>query len=298
MTRTLSTARNAFTLIELLVVIAVISILAAILFPVFAQAKLSAQKTTDLSNGKQIGAAMLLYEADADDNFPTYAASYCPSALIQNPLDPNDGPGGSTGGRHPMWQFEILPYLRSWHVYFAPGDTVPNNSSARYHNISYGYNYGYLSKLEISPDPSGCGITGWFSSKATTVVSNPAATIAVADSGGAADFKETPSIFGDLINPPDAMHSTEKFYGLPESGWGADCRNYFAGTPYGVTDGFSSRYFQGGNVLFVDGHANYYKTNGVAAGTNFDPTQNCKETRVTDNSKYLWDPRGTSAPPE
>jgi prepilin-type N-terminal cleavage/methylation domain-containing protein/prepilin-type processing-associated H-X9-DG protein len=59
--------RRAFTLIELLVVIAIIAILAAILFPVFAQAKASAQKTVAISNQKQIGLASLMYFADNDD---------------------------------------------------------------------------------------------------------------------------------------------------------------------------------------------------------------------------------------
>ena len=61
---------KAFTLIELLVVIAIIAILAAILFPVFAQAKLAARKTVDLSNLKQLGLGALMYSADNDDKFP------------------------------------------------------------------------------------------------------------------------------------------------------------------------------------------------------------------------------------
>jgi prepilin-type N-terminal cleavage/methylation domain-containing protein len=59
--------RRAFTLIELLVVIAIIAILAAILFPVFAQAKEAAKKTSDLSNMRQIGVALVLYANDHDD---------------------------------------------------------------------------------------------------------------------------------------------------------------------------------------------------------------------------------------
>jgi len=59
--------RKGFTVIELLVVIAIIAILAAILFPVFSQAKVAAKKTQDLSNIKQIGTSIQLYAADNDD---------------------------------------------------------------------------------------------------------------------------------------------------------------------------------------------------------------------------------------
>jgi len=107
--------KKAFTLIELLVVIAIIAILAAILFPVFAQAKLAAKKTVDLSNQKQLGLGSIEYCSDYDDTFPrgdylrpgyqTWAPFTWREAVgpyVKNGLDQvtwilNPGGGGQTG---------------------------------------------------------------------------------------------------------------------------------------------------------------------------------------------------------
>lgn len=66
----MNSRNRAFTLIELLVVIAIIAILAAILFPVFAQAKEAAKKTQTLSNAKNMGTGANIYTTDYDDTFP------------------------------------------------------------------------------------------------------------------------------------------------------------------------------------------------------------------------------------
>jgi prepilin-type N-terminal cleavage/methylation domain-containing protein len=62
--------QRGFTLIELLVVIAIIAILAAILFPVFAQAREKARQTSCLSNEKQLGTAISMYVQDYDETYP------------------------------------------------------------------------------------------------------------------------------------------------------------------------------------------------------------------------------------
>jgi prepilin-type N-terminal cleavage/methylation domain-containing protein len=85
-----------FTLIELLVVIAIIAILAAILFPVFAQAKLAAKKTSCLSNLKQAGLGALMYCGDADDYFPL--AEYG---------------NGSNQYPHVAWTTTVYPYVKN-----------------------------------------------------------------------------------------------------------------------------------------------------------------------------------------
>lgn len=98
--------RRAFTLIELLVVIAIIAILAAILFPVFAQAKQSAKRAACLSNLRQIGLANELYVADYDDLMP-----WLPDSELQ--LTPPINSGGrryaALGSFLPLWQ----PYMKS-----------------------------------------------------------------------------------------------------------------------------------------------------------------------------------------
>jgi prepilin-type N-terminal cleavage/methylation domain-containing protein len=111
--------KRAFTLIELLVVIAIIAILAAILFPVFAQAKAAAKKTACLSNGKQIGIGLYLYLNDNDDTLPM--ANY-PNAPGNTPSSFSYLSGGAGGFVAQNWADIIQPYVKNYNVFKCPED--------------------------------------------------------------------------------------------------------------------------------------------------------------------------------
>lgn len=122
--------KRAFTLIELLVVIAIIAILAAILFPVFAQAKTAAKKAVAISNQKQIGTAMAIYMGDFDDYFPRQDDCQPQSSTLNKAL--NSMPFNATGvgctaspfyyrNNHYSWQRWIYPYTKNADIFEHPG---------------------------------------------------------------------------------------------------------------------------------------------------------------------------------
>lgn len=155
---------KGFTLIELLVVIAIIAILAAILFPVFAQAKEAAKKTACLSNTKQIGLALLMYCNDYDDMTPSIAGVDSPELM--------------------------MPYIKSTNLFLCP-DRTDSNGSPVYTNDGYtwssiypgyGYNWGqYGHRGGGLLDRATGGANDHFPGISATSVVSPAQMFAFAD---------------------------------------------------------------------------------------------------------------------
>jgi prepilin-type N-terminal cleavage/methylation domain-containing protein/prepilin-type processing-associated H-X9-DG protein len=132
--------RKGFTLIELLVVIAIIAILAAILFPVFAQAREKARASVCLSNVKQQSLAMAMYGTDWDQKCPM-AFGCMPRCLINNwwaaPMSGTNGqPYGATWLNDPLgvsvgWllppQKILAPYTKNEQLFKCSSDNIANN---------------------------------------------------------------------------------------------------------------------------------------------------------------------------
>jgi prepilin-type N-terminal cleavage/methylation domain-containing protein/prepilin-type processing-associated H-X9-DG protein len=115
--------RRAFTLVELLVVIAIVAILAAILFPVLAQARERARSATCLSNERQLGLAVQMYVQDNDERLFFYASTASPSRSRSGAVLPN------AASVHPVrWWNSLMPYMRNTGILTCPSDDLPTPS--------------------------------------------------------------------------------------------------------------------------------------------------------------------------
>jgi len=225
--------RSAFTLIELLVVIAIIAILAAILFPVFAQAKMAAKKTVMVSNMKQNLTATLLYMADYDDYIPLKAM------IGYDPAEPAI-----------TWDKTIQPYMKNYSLLNSGEDTRPKydtpfgktrRSLAVAHNLFRGVavnpSFGWGTNLQHAP------LSG-------TYPPDPAATVAFGLKPQPAN--PDPTIWNKVEwQEGHGIYTTRRSNmpaGDPRAPYGEILSVYSGGTIWG----------------YIDGHAKSMRVNGRA----------------------------------
>ncbi len=220
--------KKAFTLIELLVVIAIIAILAAILFPVFAQAKLAAKKTVDLSNQKQIGTALMMYASDNDDFY----------ALTSFPSKGNN------------WPMQCQPYIKNFDMFRSPGDAStlwpPVGVQRPTPDTPAGdsrWNYRWSSYLLSAFMSGGYGGSGTYAT--VTSLPSPANVIYVV-------------LARDDVAPRDHFHGFN--WGTPAETTSGFMQNLTWDSTKNETKEIKLGAFSGGaNYAYADGHAKFGK---------------------------------------
>jgi prepilin-type N-terminal cleavage/methylation domain-containing protein/prepilin-type processing-associated H-X9-DG protein len=234
---------KAFTLIELLVVIAIIAILAAILFPVFAQAKAAAKKTADLSNVKQMTTAQMMYSGDSDDVIVANGEGMLPSGSgnwstltpwtgQQNFYGTNYGAGSQAplGFMDPLavqnWARETMPYIKSMDMLVCP--VAQNDSNAGMAPVPNNPKAGRTSYV----------MNGCSSNKPQTAFSKPGDTIIIQVRG---------TTVREAIAVPRRSYFTDGWTGTN------DADLWWVG----------HNFAKGGNYGFADGHAKFMKRNQV-----------------------------------
>jgi prepilin-type N-terminal cleavage/methylation domain-containing protein/prepilin-type processing-associated H-X9-DG protein len=273
--------RRGFTLIELLVVIAIIAILAAILFPVFAQAREKARTISCLSNVKQMALGVMMYVQDYDETMLPSKITYTGSAF------PND---------QAFWPQLIQPYQKNWGIVRCPSDAddpfgIFNGANAGikwYYNWmrwpQYGMNWNYL-----MPSPTCNPFPGLPVSMAG--IAQPAATVLMTDAknvGTSAGYYTS-----EHVDSPAAIWAPDCCT-YSNGGWGAtgtwgDTLNYASKKT--ETGAVAVRHTGGTNVSFCDGHAKWLTPGALAAGTNWrkGTAQANSAIQITDRNQYIWD---------
>lgn len=288
---------KAFTLIELLVVIAIIAILAAILFPVFAQAKVAAKASASLSNSKQIATASIMYAGDYDDTNILDVAWTTGSDPVWF---------GSAGTEHSPWGRQIQPYMKNNDLLTDPL-TSPNSALAGWPielRRQYWPHYGY-NATTMSPTMS---VSGGYSKvgRSTTSIANPAETVAFAskftsneNTGGETSagywYGAGTIVSSHMVNMPVCDGGLWYSEGICFFGasWGTEsyistmlANKRVAGA---FTGGGSLRAADGMTVNFADGHAKKMSPGSLAAGTSFTFNAAQGSVVVNDINKYIWD---------
>jgi prepilin-type N-terminal cleavage/methylation domain-containing protein/prepilin-type processing-associated H-X9-DG protein len=245
--------RHGFTLIELLVVIAIIAILAAILFPVFAQARSRARAISCVSSIKQWGTATMMYIQDYDEKFPKFfrtIPNYNPKAGFTYET------GWHSGGYY--WHESIYPYIKNYQSLLCTEALAGLNPFC----LPYGWNQAFIHDNSIAE------------------FTYPAETLVIVDGKGrltaASDRTSCATRQAAGFKGPcaDCLDEGKYIYGhgiYPPSTAATDPTKVDLNAAYSV----SGRHFGKANIVFMDGHVaarnavdvnkcnNYWDGNGI-----------------------------------
>ena len=301
--------RQGFTLVEVLVVTAIIAALAAILFPVFAAAKGSANRAACVSNLRQISRGTQLYVADYDDRL--MPVNHQPAS-------------GATSRNDRTWVQSLLPYVRNFAVFRCPSDNstrpkleatydqdlVPGDTDSQYYTASlrsnYGYNYHNLSPI-VQEGPA------WVARpRLMSEIFSTSETIVFVDSVWGKDGNGSPIGGGNwLVVPPCRYYRSfvDSFTGTtpnasksvytPVIGWkvtqsdggssGGETGGGAGAPPGGISYGNAYPWHSGRmNVAHLDGSIRPMSTTQLGVGCD---VRDEWQGQIGDPGAYLWDVR-------
>jgi prepilin-type N-terminal cleavage/methylation domain-containing protein/prepilin-type processing-associated H-X9-DG protein len=259
----MSSTRRGFTLIELLVVIAIIAILAAILFPVFAQAREKARQAACLSNQKQWSTAILMYVGDYDETYPL-SMSFNPATnswftgIHDTPANWRLTNTAQIARHASFWTNAVLSYMKTAELAYCPSSEEVEQAGTDYSSPkapliynTYEYN-GLLSQFPAAQ------------------VSNPSSVILLTEATGKARLKGYAR-----ANPQLSDCGTDSSCHYQAKA-GTQCATLADGSPApggksgGVTGYKSYLIHNGGmNFAYADGHVKWQKLGPAgAAATN------------------------------
>jgi prepilin-type N-terminal cleavage/methylation domain-containing protein/prepilin-type processing-associated H-X9-DG protein len=266
--------RSGFTLIELLVVIAIIAILAAILFPVFAQAREKARQTSCLSNTKQIGLAFMQYIQDYDEMLPPVAGTYVANNTSYMSHWGVDLIGGTNAPTASIPAGVTVPsligsYIKNNQIQNCPSGPRPSTNSAA---VAYLYNDLAAGRSQAAFAAVSQSVVMGESSGASGILANNQ-PLGLGVGHAVARVANYPGVAAAPAIPTTA--STNQV--LPYNGAAPLDQASLADV---------NRHAGGGNFLFGDGHAKWHKVTTNANGipqTVYFPPANVARTGAANN---------------